>query len=279
MSARPPVRQRPPARLAPRADPRRHRPGDPAHRRTLREPRRERQLRDRHRRRQQQLRLDDAARRRSPTASTGRPASRPLVRRLATNLGGEVRLVSPDGTVLAAFGKTPDGTGRRRTPRRSRSTDVVVATLEADLPGRASATAGSCRCSTSRSSSAASSASSASRSRRSTSRTASRARSATWRTPPGGSGPARSAARATGGDDRESADLADSFNAMADRLERSEMLRRRAASDIAHDLVDPGDGPRLAAPGDGRRGRPSRPRGPRGGPLRRDGPRAASSPR
>ena len=48
-----------------------------------------------------------------------------------------------------------------------------------------------------------------------------------------------SGARATGGDDRESTELADAFNAMADRLERSEMLRRRAASDIAHDLATP----------------------------------------
>ena len=46
-------------------------------------------------------------------------------------------------------------------------------------------------------------------------------------------------ARATGGDDLESSELADAFNAMADRLERSEMLRRRAASDIAHDLATP----------------------------------------
>jgi signal transduction histidine kinase len=46
-------------------------------------------------------------------------------------------------------------------------------------------------------------------------------------------------ARASGGDDRESAELAGAFNAMADRLERSEMLRRRAASDIAHDLATP----------------------------------------
>ena len=46
-------------------------------------------------------------------------------------------------------------------------------------------------------------------------------------------------ARATGGDDRESTELAEAFNAMADRLERSEMLRRRAASDIAHDLATP----------------------------------------
>ena len=52
-------------------------------------------------------------------------------------------------------------------------------------------------------------------------------------------GAGETTARATGGDDRESAELAESFNAMADRLERSEMLRRRAASDIAHDLATP----------------------------------------
>jgi signal transduction histidine kinase len=46
-------------------------------------------------------------------------------------------------------------------------------------------------------------------------------------------------ARASGGPDRESAELADAFNLMADRLTRSEMLRRRAASDMAHDLATP----------------------------------------
>ncbi|MGH2383074.1 MAG: HAMP domain-containing sensor histidine kinase [Candidatus Limnocylindria bacterium] len=45
--------------------------------------------------------------------------------------------------------------------------------------------------------------------------------------------------RATGGPDAESAELADAFNAMAGRLERSEGLRRRAASDLAHDLATP----------------------------------------
>jgi len=45
--------------------------------------------------------------------------------------------------------------------------------------------------------------------------------------------------RASGGPDRESAELADAFNAMASRLERSEALRRRAASDVAHDLATP----------------------------------------
>jgi two-component system sensor histidine kinase BaeS len=46
-------------------------------------------------------------------------------------------------------------------------------------------------------------------------------------------------ARAAGGPDRESAELADAFNAMASRLEQSEALRRRAASDVAHDLATP----------------------------------------
>ena len=46
-------------------------------------------------------------------------------------------------------------------------------------------------------------------------------------------------ARATGGGDRESQELAGAFNSMAARLQRSEMLRRRAASDMAHDLATP----------------------------------------
>lgn len=46
-------------------------------------------------------------------------------------------------------------------------------------------------------------------------------------------------ARASGGPDAESALLAEAFNDMAERLERSEALRRRAASDLAHDLATP----------------------------------------
>ena len=45
--------------------------------------------------------------------------------------------------------------------------------------------------------------------------------------------------RAPGGEDAESAELATAFNGMAERLERSEALRRRAASDLAHDLATP----------------------------------------
>src|SRR3989337_2438154 len=47
------------------------------------------------------------------------------------------------------------------------------------------------------------------------------------------------AVRARGGSDAESAELAHAFNGMAERLERSEGLRRRAASDLAHDLATP----------------------------------------
>jgi signal transduction histidine kinase len=46
-------------------------------------------------------------------------------------------------------------------------------------------------------------------------------------------------ARASGGGDRESQELAGAFNTMATRLERTEMLRRRAATDMAHDLATP----------------------------------------
>ena len=46
-------------------------------------------------------------------------------------------------------------------------------------------------------------------------------------------------ARARGGPDAESTELASAFNGMANRLERSEALRRRAASDLAHDLATP----------------------------------------
>jgi two-component system sensor histidine kinase BaeS len=47
------------------------------------------------------------------------------------------------------------------------------------------------------------------------------------------------AARAEGGADAESQELAEAFNGMAVRLQRSETLRRRAASDLAHDLATP----------------------------------------
>ena len=162
-----------------------------------------------------------------------------MVRRLATNLGGEVRVLANDGTMLAglraAAGRRPSPT----TPRRSRSTARSLATLEADLPAQVGdrgflplfnvtllvgGAAQRPRASRSRPTYV------ATRLTRPLRDVADAARRL---------GAGETTARATGGDDRESAELADSFNAMADRLERSEMLRRRAASDIAHDLATP----------------------------------------
>lgn len=184
----------------------------------------------------QQERLADAA------ITIGDRLNRPArlqttVRQLATSLGGVIRVLSPDGTVLTAFGRTPDGTPMTyRTPVEVDG--QVVATLEADLPagvgdrgflplfnltlilgGALSVIA-----------IALATAYVADRLTRPLRDVADAARRL---------GIGETTARATGGDDRESADLADAFNAMADRLERSETLRRRAASDIAHDLATP----------------------------------------
>ncbi len=188
---------------------------------------------------QQQQRLDDAsltlADRLSRPAGLARVQA--VVMRLATSLGGEIRVIASDGTTLAAFGRPPTGDrAHYETPIESDS--AVIATLEADLPARAGdrgflplfnvtlavaglvSVLGIVLVSTWI----------AGRLTRPLHDVASAAR----RLEAGESG-----ARATGGDDRESTELAEAFNAMADRLERSEMLRRRAASDIAHDLATP----------------------------------------
>ena len=184
----------------------------------------------------QQQRIDDAAV--TLADRMDRPARvQATVRRVATNLGGVVRVVAPDGTVLAAFGKMPDG--NVATYRSPIEVDgAVTATLEADLPSSLGGRgflplfnltlivggilsvigiALACLIATDR----------LTRPLRDVADAARRL------------GAGESTARATGGDDRESAELAGAFNAMADRLERSEMLRRRAASDIAHDLATP----------------------------------------
>jgi two-component system sensor histidine kinase BaeS len=188
---------------------------------------------------QQQQRLDDAA------VTLGDRLSRPaglaraqaLVSRIATSLGGEIRVVSLDGTTLAAFGRAPAGDpAHYEVPIEGDG--GTVATLEADLPAQAGdrgflplfnvtlLVAGI----VSALAIVAISASIAGRLTRPLHDVAAAAR----RLEAG-----ETSARATGGDDRESTELAEAFNAMADRLERSEMLRRRAASDIAHDLATP----------------------------------------
>ena len=185
---------------------------------------------------QQQQRLDDAAD--NLADRLDRPARvLAIVRRLANNLGGEVRVISSDGTTLTAFGRQPDGAvAHYASPVVADG--QTLATLEADLPaqvgdrgflplfnvtllvGGVLSVLGIALASTYV----------ATRLTRPLRDVADAARRL---------GAGETTARATGGDDRESADLADSFNAMADRLERSEMLRRRAASDIAHDLATP----------------------------------------
>ncbi len=168
----------------------------------------------------------------------GRPARlQTTIRQLATRLGGEVRVVSVDGTILAAFGLAPvDPFVTYTAPVTVDGT--TVATLEADLPVgpsdrgflplfNATLILGGAVSVLAIALASAYVSSRLTRPLRDVAEAAHRL------------GRGESTARATGGDDRESADLADAFNAMADRLARSETLRRRAASDIAHDLATP----------------------------------------
>ena len=188
---------------------------------------------------QQQQRLDDAAVTLADRLArpTGLVRAQAVVTRLATSLGGQVEVVSTAGTTLAAYGRQPTGDpAHYEVPIEVDG--QVVATLQADVPARAGdrgflplfnatlALAGLI----SVVAIVVISASIAGRLTRPLHDVATAARRL---------GAGESGARATGGDDLESAQLAEAFNAMADRLERSEMLRRRAASDIAHDLATP----------------------------------------
>ena len=186
----------------------------------------------------QQQRLDDAAQ--TVADRLARPAgparAQAFVMRLANQLDGEVRVISSDGTTLAAFGRAPDDAIRYETPIQQDG--QTIATLQADVPARGSdrgflrlfnvtlivagiiSVLGIVLVATWI----------AGRLTRPLHDVADAARRLEAGDP---------TARASGGDDRESTELATAFNAMADRLERSEMLRRRAASDIAHDLATP----------------------------------------
>lgn len=188
---------------------------------------------------QQQQRLDDAAVTLSDRLArpAGLARAQAVIARLGNALGGEIRVTAPDGKTLAASGRQPVGDAAHyEVPIEVDG--QVMATLEADLPARAGdrgflplfnvtlAVAGL----VSVLGIVLVSASIAGRLTRPLRDVAAAAR----RLEAG-----ESSARATGGGDRESTELAEAFNAMADRLERSEMLRRRAASDIAHDLATP----------------------------------------
>lgn len=185
---------------------------------------------------QQQQRLDDAAD--TIADRIDRPARlQAFVTRVATQLGGEVEVITVDGTTAAAFGRRPSGdaaTYEAPIQVDGQVLGVVRATLPSSGTNRGflplfNATLigaglvslfGIVLVSTAI----------ADRLTRPLRDVAAAAR----RLERG-----ETDARAPGGDDQESADLADAFNAMADRLERSETLRRRAASDIAHDLATP----------------------------------------
>ena len=188
---------------------------------------------------QQQQRLDDAAVILSDRLArpAGLARAQAVVVRLVNTLGGEIRIVGTDGRTLVVAGRPPLGDpAHYEVPIEVDG--QVVATLEAELPARAGdrgflplfnvtlavaglvSVIGIVLLSTWI----------AGRLTRPLHDVASAARRL---------GAGDSSARASGGDDRESTELAEAFNAMADRLERSEMLRRRAASDIAHDLATP----------------------------------------
>jgi signal transduction histidine kinase len=189
---------------------------------------------------QQQSRLDDAADNLSDRLErpAGQVRAQAVVRRLGTNLGGQVQVRATDGTVVAAFGKMPDGTVAHYSSNIVTTDGRLLGTIEADLPATvgdrgflplfnlALIIAGVVSVIVI----ALASVYVANRLTRPLRDVADAAHRL---------GAGEVAARATGGGDRESAELAESFNAMADRLERSEMLRRRAASDIAHDLATP----------------------------------------
>ena len=188
---------------------------------------------------QQQQRLDDAAV--ILADRLARPAglvrAQVVVARLANALGGEVQVSASDGRTLAASGRQPIGdSAHYEVPIEVDG--QVVATLAADVPARAGdrgflplfnvtlavaglvSVLGIVILSTWI-------AGHLTRPLHDVARAARRLEAGD------------ASARASGGDDRESTELAEAFNAMADRLERSEMLRRRAASDIAHDLATP----------------------------------------
>ena len=163
------------------------------------------------------------------------PGLQMLVRRVAVETGGQVRVRSGDGSMLAEGGRTPPD-----APMETLSRDLSPAagggTLEITIPtarGGFVAAFNTALLFTGIVTVAAlfiAATVLASRLTRPLRAVAQAARRL-------GDGDLTS--RATGGPDAESAELATAFNAMAMRLEQSEGLRRRAASDLAHDLATP----------------------------------------
>ncbi len=162
---------------------------------------------------------------------------RAQLQRLATGMGGELTVLGPNGNVLIALGRPPSG-DVTRLQSTVVSDGTTVGTLVVDVPS-----AGADRSFLRLFNAALIVAGLLSvlgivlLALYGTSRLTRPLRTVVDAAHRLGSGDGT--ARASGGPDRESAELADAFNLMADRLARSEMLRRRAASDMAHDLATP----------------------------------------
>jgi signal transduction histidine kinase len=188
---------------------------------------------------QQQERLQTAADALVDAISRPAPAIRvrAQVQRLATNLGGVVTVLAPNGRVIVAAGREP--TGNTVTLDAPIVSDgQQLGTLHANLPAGV-ADQGFLRLFnlTLVGAGLLSLIGIVALALYGTNRLTRPLRSLVDAAHRLGSGDL--AARARGGSDGESAELADAFNRMADRLERSESLRRRAASDMAHDLATP----------------------------------------
>jgi two-component system sensor histidine kinase BaeS len=158
-----------------------------------------------------------------------------LLRRIANETGGQARIVGPDGTVRYATGGPPPA-GETDTITRSLSSAAGGGTLELEVPSTSGPILRAFNSALVVTGvvavaallvAAAITASRVTRPLRDVALAAHRL------------GAGDLAARAEGGPDAESAELASAFNGMADRLQRSETLRRRAASDLAHDLATP----------------------------------------
>jgi two-component system sensor histidine kinase BaeS len=158
-----------------------------------------------------------------------------LVRRMAADTGGRVRVHGGDGGVLAEAGRPPPG-APTETLSRDLSTDAGGGTLEITVPtarGGFVAAFNTALVLTGIVTVAALLIAAAVLANRLTKPLRTVAQAARRL----GAGDLTS--RASGGPDAESAELASAFNSMASRLEQSEGLRRRAASDLAHDLATP----------------------------------------
>jgi two-component system sensor histidine kinase BaeS len=189
---------------------------------------------------QQQERLATAAD--TFAADLQRPAGAPLrvlalARRLANSTGGAIRLRRANGNVAVSFGTPPANSTHYEQPILS-DNGQALGTLVADLPARApdqgflrlfnlTLIAAGLLALVAIAVLAAYFSGRLTRPLRAVADAAHQL------------GGGDLTARAEGGTDRESAELALAFNSMADRLQRSEMLRRRAASDMAHDLATP----------------------------------------